>query len=212
MMTYPDERVNQNKLDTPAQIQQKAFFSSIKDGLIEIQMGFCFIFIALMVQNIYFVIGIFVSNILWKNLSKRLKERYIYPRIGFVEFSPDHKEKLKRFYRFLYGYIILTMGLLFLIVYLDEWKASNVFHYLPLMIGMILLGKSLYYSYFSGEWKKIWIGIFDLILGISFIIIPFSSDLDHTYIFAWIEAGLLFFYGEYQFHHLIRKNSSLKEM
>ena len=198
-----------------AEIQRRAFLSTLKDGTDEIFRGLLLFIGGILFFNIYsLIIGDFLIIfflVQWPRISRKIKEQYIYPRIGYVELRSDHEARLKRYHIFLVFSISISIVLFFVFVYFNGWNIATTFTYVPIIIGGALFGKSLYFCIFSGEWNYLILGLVSVFMVPIFIVIPFTIAQYHTIFYAWSQAILMTFTGIWKFRRFLYEDSINEE-
>ena len=197
------------------EIQRKAFFSTVKDGTVEIFQGLLLLIAGIGFFNIYSAfLGVFLIIFLrlqWPRISRKIKEQYIYPRLGYVELKSDHELRLKRYHMLLGSSIAVSVFLFFALVYLNGWSIATTFMYTPIIISGALFGRSLYFYIFSGKWYYLILGLVSIILVPIFVVFPFPEAQYHTIFYAWTHTILLTFAGIWKFRRFLHEDSYIKE-
>ena len=198
------------------QVQKKAFLSTVNDGITEIFIGTMLFIAGIMFFNIYteFIIAFFIVliRLSWPKISKKIKEDYIYPRIGYVELRPNHRVKLKQ-YHMLFA-VVMTISIItfFILVFIEDLTIDATLKYVPLIVGCSLLGKSLYYYIFSSKWNYLLLGLCSLSLAIAFILLPFSSGKYHIIFYAWFQSALTLIFGIRKLSRFMKSNPIIEEI
>ncbi|MFX0108726.1 MAG: hypothetical protein ACFE7R_10600 [Candidatus Hodarchaeota archaeon] len=196
------------------EIQKRAFFSTLKDGTTEIFQAFLLFIAGIGFFNIYSAfLGIFLIVLLrlqWSRISRKIKEQYIYPRLGYVELRSDHEARLRRYHILLGLSIAVSVLLFFILVYLNGWNIATTFTYTPILIGGALFGKSLYICIFSGKWDYMILGLVSILFATIFIVLPFPIAQYHTILYAWTVAIILALTGIWKFRKFLHENSIIE--
>jgi hypothetical protein len=196
-------------------IQRKAFFSTLKDGTTEIFQGLLLFIAGILFFNIYTaILGcllIVFLRLQWPRISQKVKEQYIYPRLGYVELRSDHKAQLKRYHILFDCIIIISILIFFLCVYFNEWSIATTFRYTPIIIGGVLFGKTLYICIFSRKWDYIILGLTSILMIPIFIVFPFAIAQHHTIFYAWTQAILMTVTGIWKYRGFLHEDSINQE-
>jgi len=188
------------------QIQKKIFKSTLKDGLVEIFQGLLIFLCVIVLIQYYFVFIIIVLNLLWKNISNRLKQKYIFPRMGYVELADNHQLRMKQFNIIFATTMIISIICFFIFVLMNSIGAIELFQYIPVMMGIGFLGKSIYYYIFTGVWKYLIIGIFACLFSCLFVSMPFLHSTDHLFYCGMVFSTLFIVVGITKFLRFIHNN------
>lgn len=188
------------------QIQKRIFKSTLKDGLVEIFQGLLIILCVLILIYYYFVIVIIALNLLWKKISNRLKERYIFPRMGYLELADNHQLRMKQFHIIFITMMIFSIIGFFIFVLVNDIGAIESIQYIPVTMGIGFLGKSFYYYIFTGDWKYVIIGIFACLFACLFVFLPFLHSIDHLFYCGMIFSSLFLVVGTMKFLRFIHNN------
>ena len=189
------------------QIQKKIFKSTLKDGLVEIFQGLLIFLCVIVLIQYYFVFIIIVLNLLWKKISNRLKEKYIFPRMGYLELKDNHQLRMKQFNIIFATMMIFSAICFFIFVLMNGIGAIELFQYIPVLMGIGFLGKSFYYYIFTGDWKYLIIGIFACLFACLFAFMPFLHSTDHLFYCGMIFSPLFIMVGITKFLRFIHNNS-----
>ncbi len=206
--------ISMNKLPNFTQIQKKTFYSTLIDGTNELFLSilFCFIgFIFFLSNLISIVIEIFFFILLFKkpNLLEIIKVKYIYPRLGYVKFSENHQDNIRKFHIILLFIALFCNSLYLLSIFLSGWSIENIIKYLPIIMGGALMAKTIFVFLFSEKKAYLGFGIISFILAIAFILIPVPYYRDHTILYAWTESLILFILGSVRLYQFLKQNPLL---
>jgi hypothetical protein len=199
-----------------AEIQRRAFFSTLKDGTTEIFQGLLLFIAGVGFFNLYSAfLGLFLIIFLrlqWPRISRKIKEQYIYPRLGYLELRGDHETRLRRYHILLGSSIAVSVLIFFVLVYLNGWNIATTLTYTPIIIGGALFGRSLYFCIFSGRWGYLILGLVSILMAAIFIILPFPMPQDHTILYAWSQSILMTLTGIWKFRRFQQEDSIVEEL
>ncbi|MFX0102577.1 MAG: hypothetical protein ACFFCS_23625 [Candidatus Hodarchaeota archaeon] len=198
-------------MDAMSQIQKKIFLSTIRDGLTEIFIGLLLLIAGFVFYNPFLVVLVIILKVLWSKIEQKLKERYIFPRIGYVELKTTHRSNFRKYHTFFGIIIAISVISFFVLVFLEGWNIDTMFKYVPLLPGGALLGKSLYFCIFSSKWKYLGLGIISLFLAIAFILIPFPVGRDVAVYYLWLEAIIMASVGILKYFNFLNKYPVVQE-
>jgi len=145
-------------------------------------------------------------NLLWKKISNGLKQKYIFPRMGYLELEDNHQLRMKQFNIIFATIMIFSIICFFIFVLMNDIGAIESIQYIPVIMGIGFLGKSFYYYIFTGDWKYIIIGIFACLFACLFVSIPFLHSTDHLFYCGMIFSPLFLVVGILKFLRFIHNN------
>lgn len=147
----------------------------MKDGFTEILLGVLLLYNSLTwlrpgVTSAF--IPLFI--IFGPRILERLKQRYTYPRIGYVKITVEDGGKIAKG---IFGYMLVVVALMVVVLgsfYWGRWSSDLIYRWTPTLVGAMLLGGMLYYQGRSGEDKNYAYGILALLAGIAFSLYDFE--------------------------------------
>ncbi|UCD44648.1 MAG: hypothetical protein JSV27_11120 [Candidatus Bathyarchaeota archaeon] len=172
----------------------------MKDGFTEILLGVLLLYSSLTwlrpgVTSAF--IPMFI--IFGPRILEALKQRYTYPRIGYVKLKVEDGREIAKG---IFGYMLVVFALMVVVlgsVYWGRWSSDLVYGWTPAFMGAMLLGGMLYYQGRSGEDKNYVYGILALLVGIAFSLYDFEPVMmglvDYLQLTGWasILIGLVTF-------------------
>ncbi len=153
--------------DDLTKMEQKAYRETMKDGVTETLAGMFFLFTTLMIQNPAFI-GIFVGIyiLFLPQFLERIRERYTYPRLGYVRLRTTESDLDAKSFGLLLLLILVSTAISVQVLTNDILNLYNWTLFLPLVMGMLMLGASSYLVTKTGS-KAYWLfGIFTTCLGL----------------------------------------------
>jgi hypothetical protein len=192
------------------QIQQMAFISTVRDGTELIIISILLLISGFAFMSIYtqFILPFIILILLkiWKNISWKIKIKYVFPRLGYVKLMEDHEKLINRSQYIFTSIIISSTVIMIYISYLSGISIDSVLRNVPLVVGSSLLARSIFYSIFSGKKYFLILGVFEFILSIIFLTISFESGMNALITFLFITSTILFIVGVFIFIEFIKKN------
>ena len=195
--------------DDLLKLEQNAFRESMKDGLTELFGAFVFLFVPLMYRIVAFV-AIFVAMYLFfiPYLFEAARQKYTYPRLGYVKLREKESDfDIKPFFGLVIVTFILT-GIATFIFTGDIYNFYNWILMLPIAIGLIMFGPSVYLVDRSGSAKYWLFGIFTTMLGFTVVYLisqfPTVNIYDGIMVYSILVAITLVIVGTIKFLRFTR--------
>ena len=196
-------------------LQKKLFFSSIRDGLRELFKAFLLLLCVIMFINMYTEIVIALIIIIfalrWPKILNRIKTKSIYPRVGYIDFLPNHKSKMRLYQRVQFGIIIVSLITFFIILIQQEWSIENTFKYLPILIGGIIFAHSCINYIMTARPLLTLIGMSCWIIAFSLYLFSLSEGRFYPMLYCAITSLIYFAIGGLKFKHFINNNPILPD-
>ncbi|MCY3414459.1 MAG: hypothetical protein INQ03_22620 [Candidatus Heimdallarchaeota archaeon] len=201
---------------TPLQeAQQEAYRSTIQDGLMFAFMGI----MLLIISNLYYStmpIGIMVvlALVIFKFLSEFVREKYTYPRIGYVKMKKETDFDFIPFIVFM-ATIFSLAGILVLLMPDAYGDSDNLYRVWPFLLGLILFGPGMDLADKSGQDRYLLIGVGPTISG---MLISVLSVMDEPWtrfeglrIFSILWGVLFLILGLITFSYFIKTHPIIEE-
>jgi hypothetical protein len=152
------------------QLEKEAFRDSLQDGLIDLSTGvYLLILSVILKQSLIAFIAILV--IFYPAMIVKLKQRYTYPRIGYVTFKKEFLDRLVR--TILTGFVIGLIALIVtLVISKDIGTAREWYKWMPILFGFAFSGIFLSLGLLSGLFRYFIYSAFSLIGGFLFPFVP----------------------------------------
>ncbi len=137
--------------DDLMKLQQDTTRKSMEDGLMYLPFGlvvFLAAFTALMPLVIPFLVIIIIFG---PKAVERLREKYTYPRTGYVKLRVDDSEEMGKG---IIGFLVITflVPIAFVISIIGaDMTLDMIFRWLPFVFGSIMIGPSLYLVDITGS-------------------------------------------------------------
>lgn len=147
-------------------IEQRAFRYDVQDGFTEFLAGIMFFFIARSVvdPHLAWVPALLIFPMRWA--SRFFKEKFTYPRVGYVKLRSEDGKTLGRG---MLGYLGAVLGILAVALLLmggftswDMWR-----QWLPALVGGFTSGGFFYLAGRSGMWRHRFLGVFVIAWGVA---------------------------------------------
>ncbi len=180
-------------------MEQNTYSDTMKDGIAETFTGMFFLFTTLMFQNPAFI-GIFVAIyiLFLPHAIERIRERFTYPRLGYVKLRTDESDLDTRSFGILIASILIAAAVAVQVLTGDLLNLYNWILVIPFAFGMLMFGPSVYLVTKTGS-KLYWLfGIFTTSVGLAVSIIATHSPPANPYdgmLYYCLLLGLIFGIG-----------------
>lgn len=186
------------------EIERKAYRESMRDGFTEIFIGIILLYASLIfhVSSVYMALFI----IFGPKLLETLKERYTYPRIGYVKPKAEDGGKITRG---IFGYMLIVVAVMAVVlgaVYRGSWSSDLFYKWMPTFVGAMLLGAMLYTQGKSGDNKYYVYGILALVAGIAFSLYDFEPVKMGLTAYLQLSGGAILIVGIVTFIQFNRRH------
>ena len=180
-------------------MEQNAYRDTMEDGITETLAGMFFLFTTLMFRIPAFI-GVFVLFyiFLMPLFIERIRERYTYPRLGYVKLRTNESDWDFRSFGLLIASILVATAIAVQMLTNDLLNLYNWVLIFPFTFGMLMFGPSTYLVAKTGS-KKYWLfGIFTTIVGLSTAILSVIYHPGDYYVgilYYCLFLGLIFGIG-----------------
>jgi hypothetical protein len=184
--------MNMNPSYNEKELAQKTFIDSTQDGLMDLMLGVSMIGVAAASKSLLFIPLFIAPLVLGSRISKLVKSRITYPRIGYVKLREEPAGKAVAGV-FLYEFIILmaSAGLMW-VLYGDVMEFRVWAGWSPLITSVLLLGLFLHLNDRSGEERYLVVGVLSVLTGLVFSVI--SIDMTFQYLFGYFGPGVVLYF------------------
>lgn len=159
------------------EIERKVRTAAFQDGLMEIMIGVYMLVMGVILSTSASLIPIsFLLVLFFIPLYERLKERVMYPRIGYVKLPSDTEADVKGILRTTFGSLALLVAAIPLFrLWLGADRGWDIWfqHVVPAVIGILLALGPLWMSQTYAVRRGTFFAALSVILGIA---IPFLGD------------------------------------
>jgi glucose uptake protein GlcU len=182
-------------------IARNLWQDSMRDGLTEMLLGLYFLLIGIVIQADMSALFIIFMAI-FPALAKKMKERFTYPRIGYVKFPEHEKSPGRRILAALLAAVI-AVALVVILARSGE-KTQALYQWIPLLPALVLAAAFSFMAQKTGFARHYAMAAFALIVGVivPFVDLPGKMDNIALYLLA---VGLVFLvWGAAIFLHFLR--------
>lgn len=154
------------KLSDLSELEQDTYRSTMKDGLMEFFLGMTL----LILSNVYyspvsFSLMVLCIIIIFPKASEKIRERYVYTRIGYVKVKTDTEFEGVQFIIFM----VTIFGLAAIVILLmpnayDD--TDNLYRIWPFILGMVMFGPALHLQDKTGKDRYLLMGVLPTISGL----------------------------------------------
>ncbi len=171
------------------EIERKAYRETVKDGFTEMLLGVMLLYISLTWMSSVTPAFTALFIIFGPRILEALKQRYTYPRIGYVKLKDEDGVKLATG---IFGYTLVVAALMVVFlgaVYRDSWTSDLFYMWTPTLVGALLLGAMFYSQGRSGDNRYYVYGIISLLGGIAFSLYDFKPVMMGLLIYLQLIGG-----------------------
>ena len=192
------------------EISQKVYRNDYIDGFTFIFLG-AFLLLTAGVINLHpvFMSLLIVAFIAFFQLSKVLRNRYTYPRIGYFKVKTDEPKKLiSGMLLFTSMVLIVFFLLLFTFAGVDPeafYNIENWYRFLPIYFGLVMFGPSLDIVDKTGQRKYYGLGMVSTILGLLIVMMNFQNAKFGFTIYLLLLGSISCIIGGITFVRFIKK-------
>lgn len=191
-------------------ISQKVYRNEYIDGFTFILLGFI-LFITAGIINLHpvFMSLLIVSFIACFPISKALRSRYTYPRLGYFKVKTEDPKKLVPGMLLFTGGIVIAF-LILLVIFTNGdprviYDYENWYRFLPIVFGLIMFGPSLDLVDKTGQRIYYGMGMFSTILGLIIVWLNFQNAKFGFTIYLLLLGSIFFGIGSITFVRFIKK-------
>ena len=193
--------MNQSPIDAKT-IARKAWRDSLQDGLVELGAGIGMLFLSILIQSR--TMGfVFMLAIFGPLLMKRLKERYTYPRIGYVTF-PEKSQKQGPIMVLLLGAAVVVIALVIILV----GKAGEPhawYRWTTFLPAILFQGAFLPMAVKSGIKRYYVISVLTLLLGVGAALLELPGNMGNLWVYLMTMGAILTVWGTILLITFLRK-------
>lgn len=197
----------QQNIDTQT-VARNAVRDSLQDGLMELFLGAYFLLTGLLLQAD--ISALFILLMVFAPAAfKRMKERYTYPRIGYVKFTEADRNVGRKILTALVAAVI-AIGLVLFLRRDDDWT-HNLYKWVPLLPALILFIVFAATGHRSGLMRYYVMAALALAVG---LIIPFTDlpgKMDSIALYLFAMGAILLLWGAIIFANFLRNNPVQEE-
>lgn len=189
-------------------IEKRIVRETMMDGLTELLLGGLLIVYGVAWQITVFIAVVVVFQILFlPRVLERMKERYVFPRIGYVKAKEEDPKRLGRgIVLYLAGAFAAWLVLLY-IGYGGQITYHVIYQWIPTVLGACFVGAMTYLRGKSGD-SRYWVyalAAFLLALTLS-ALDSFDEPKLNLTIYLWIMGGFFVGIGGLRFLKFVREN------
>jgi hypothetical protein len=189
-------------LDAKA-VARNAVRDSLQDGLIELSLGVYFLLIGLVIQAKLLIL-FFLLVVVAQPLLKQLKERYTYPRIGYVKFKKENRNAGRNMLIALLAAVIAT-GLVLLLRRNDYW-AHTLYQWAPLITTFILMIVLAVTGRRSGLMRYYVMAVLALLVGLVIPFVDLPDKMDRIALYLFVMGAIFLPWGAVLFTRFLQNN------
>lgn len=187
-------------LDTKA-IERNVWQDSMRDGLMELLLGGYLLITGVVIQAdlsaLFILLMVFIPAV-----TKRMKEWFTYPRIGYVKF-PEHEKSLGR--RMAAALIGAAVALAMVIFLASEGeKTQALYKWIPLLPALILAAGLTVTAQRTGFTRYYVMAAFALVAGLAVPFVDLPRKMDNIALYLMVIGPVFFLWGAVVFVNFLR--------
>jgi hypothetical protein len=191
------------------EMERNAWREANSDGIMEILLGILLFFLAGAWAENFSVFLAFIP-IFGNKVIERLKARFTYPRIGYVELRPEDGKSLGWG---MLGYVLAVTAIMSLMItffYGGDLGGADVYRWVPLFIGALFTGGMIYLHGKSGDPLAYVYALVAVVVGGVFTIYELGPSMRGTEFYLLFLAGFFLVAGVIRLLTFMRRNPVLE--
>lgn len=184
-------------------ITQNAVRDSLQDGLMEFFLGIYFLLTGVLIQadltTLFILLIFFAPAVL-----KRMKERFTYPRIGYVKFTEEDRNAGRKVLAALLAAVI-ALGLVLFLRRNDDF-ARTLYQWVPLIPAFVLIFVLVATGQRSGLKRFYVMGALALAVGLLIPFVNLPGKMDNIALYLFVMGAILLPWGAIIFVNFLRNN------
>jgi hypothetical protein len=154
------------KLSNLSELEQETYRSTVKDGLMELFLGMTLLILSNVYYNTWSIsLMVLFVIIIFPKATEKIRERYIYTRIGYVKVKPDTEFEVIQFITFMVTIFSLA-GILILLLPNGYDDTDNLYRIWPFILGMVMFGPAMHLQEKTGMDRYLFMGVLPTISGL----------------------------------------------
>jgi len=182
-------------------IARNLWQDSMRDGLMEMLLGLYFLLTGIVIQaDLSALFIIFMA--FFPALAKRMKERFTYPRIGYVKFPDQDSNPGKRIVA-----ALLAAGIAVALVTIlarEGEKTQALYKWVPLLPALILVAALSFMGQKTGFTRYYVMAAISLIAGIAVPFVDLPNKMDNIALYLLVTSPVFLVWGAAIFLHFVR--------
>lgn len=174
---------------------------TMRDGLMEMVLGLYFLLTGIVIQaDMSALFIIFMA--FFPALVKRMKERYTYPRIGYVKFPDQDSNPGKRILA-----ALLAAGIavaLVVILAREGEKTQALYRWVPLLPALVLAAGLSFTAQKTGFVRHYVMAAVSLVAGFAVPFVDLPNKMDSIALYLLVTSPVFFVWGAAIFLHFVR--------
>lgn len=181
------------------EMEQKAYKLLNKDGLTELLMG-AILFVASSTFGGQSSTALFLAMyvIFIKQIVEGFRERYTYPRIGYLKLPDEEGKKIGLGIFTFMGAVMLVLVVFIYLIY-GRFTGDLLYKWIPLLIGLIFFGGLQYHYSKSGDKIVLVYTAIALVMGVIFSLMDFPEKLTGAQFYTLSLSAVFIVAGIFRF-------------
>lgn len=182
-------------------ISRNVWQDSMRDGLMEMLLGAYFLLTGIFIQaDMTALFIVFIA--FFPTLAKKMKERFTYPRIGYVKFPDQESNPGKRIVAALLAAGI-AVALVTIFARSGEWR-QTLYQWVPLLPALVLAAGLSFTAQKTGFVRHYVMAAFSLVAGLAVPFVDLPGKLDNVALYLLVVSPVFLVWGAAIFLHFLR--------
>ena len=182
-------------------IARNLWQDSMRDGLMEMLLGLYFLLTGIVIQaDMSALFIIFMA--FFPTIAKKMKERYTYPRIGYVKFPDQDSNPGKRIVAALLAAVI-AVALVVILARADE-KTQTLYKWVPLLPALVLAAGLSFTGQKTGFVRYYVMAAISLVAGFAVPFVDLPNKMDNIALYLLVTSPIFLVWGAVIFLHFVR--------
>ena len=182
-------------------IARNVWQDSMRDGLMEMLLGAYFLLTGIVIYaDLSALFIIFMA--FFPALAKKMKERFTYPRIGYVKFPDQDNNPGKRILAALLAAVIA--GGMVVILAQEGEKTQTLYKWISLLPALIIVAAFSFTGQKTGFVHHYAMAAFALLAGVIVPFVDLPRKMDTIALYLFVAGSVFFVWGAAIFLHFLR--------
>lgn len=182
-------------------IARNLWRDSMQDGLMEMLLGAYFLLTGIVIQaDMSALFIVFIA--FFPALAKKMKERFTYPRIGYVKFPDQDSNPGRRILAVLLAAVIAVA--LVVVLAREGEKTQSLYQWVPLLPALVLVAALSFTGQKTGFARYYVMAAFSLVAGFAVPFVDLPNKMDNIALYLLVVSPVFLVWGAAIFLHFVR--------